>query len=358
MRATALLVGALLGGCTSDVGPPPAGATAAECGACHPVQHEEWSASRHASSGRSPVYTAMLPAVREAWGAGAEARCVGCHEPAHSDDRVITCVSCHAAVGNRRTADGALVLDTTLPPAGPFGDGEPPHGARPSTFLSAPELCGTCHQVTGPALFDEPTYDEYLASPVAEVGLGCADCHMPSLPAAPIADGAPRSRRRRSHRFDGVDPAWGAGPEARRDAEARAAALLAEALSLRVEPAPDGFDVVLENTGAGHHVPTGLGLLRDLWVDVVVDGDPYPRVLELGHRPTRNGAPVPLPTQADGFEPRALAPGEQLRARVGGREVEATLRARAVRHDALEALGLGALRPEVPTLDVEVARPR
>ena len=342
------LLALALAGCTLDGGEGPGpGVSSAECGSCHPAQQEELAASRHAMSGSSPVFEAMLPRVREAWGEGAEARCIGCHRPAHAEEAQVTCVSCHAAVGNHRTADGALVIDPSLPIAGPFGDTTEPHASRPGGFLAAPELCGTCHQVEGPELFFEPTFEEYLASPAGEAGLGCVACHMPSLPAAPIALDAPAARRRRSHRFTGIDPSP-ADPGG--EASAR---LLADALTLTVEPDGDGFTVALTNTGAGHAVPTGLGLLRDTWVDLVVDGEPRSRVIELGHRLMRGAEPVALPTDADMATPRALAPGESVTVRVPGERVEAFLRARAIRHDALDALALP--HDLAPTLQVAAA---
>ena len=88
------------------------------------------------------------------------------------------------------------------------------------------------------------------------------------------------------------------------------------------------------------------------------------RVQELGARMTRGGAPVALLTEADHLEERGLAPGETrelvlpppgearppLRLRV-------RLRARAIRGETLEALGLGARGGEVPELEIgEVER--
>lgn len=364
VAAAACLV--CLAGCGASEGALPLGAHADDCGACHSAIHAEWSASRHAASTTSPLFVALLPRVAEAWGAVARDRCVVCHAPGHGGDEGIGCVTCHAAVGNRGEQNGALVVDLDAPIAGPFADAEATLAHRTATrsFLDSSVLCGTCHEVRGPGLFDEPTLSEYRGSAQAASGTSCVDCHMPALDPAPIADGAPRSRARREHRFVGIDPAWGATPEAQARAADDARDLLGAALELSVRQSdPTHAELVLANVGAGHDVPTGAAFLRDIWVDVrVIDARGHvfelPRVIELGARMLSGEREVALPTEADRIVPRGIAPGDRRTALVelpagatAPMHVAATVRARAVRPDTLASLGL----PALPLLEIASA---
>lgn len=357
MRATHALFALALAACQPGGEPLPYGESAAECGACHTTQHDAFAASSHAASARSPVLEALLPRVEAAWGSHARGRCESCHAPRHAEgDEGVTCLSCHAAVGNRAERDGLLVVDPGPGLAGPSHDAvSPAHGTRPSTLLASPSLCGTCHEVTGPSLFVEPTLGEHLASPAFADGEHCMDCHMPLL--EPDA--------RRDHGFVGLDPPWGASPEAAARAAERTLALLRAALALRASEAArtDGTRVVrveLENVARGHDVPTGIAMLRDVAVEVRWGGldAPPARVLELGDRMMRGDTEVDLPTDADRVEHRRLAPDEvrtiELPIPRGATGVELVLVARAFREGTLEALGLAHRRSDVPIHRVAV----
>lgn len=342
MIARALIAVVALAGCTSA--PPaalPFGSDAPSCGTCHEAQYDAWSSSPHATSGTSPVFEALRAEAEVAWGEAAADACVGCHQPGHSADVGVGCVSCHAATGNTGERDGRLRVDTDVPLAGPTGAGDNgAHATRVTGFLTSPSLCGTCHEVTRPALLDEPTLTEHLASDFATDGVGCVDCHMP--------DG--------EHRFIGIDPVWGADPATRRRAVDDARALFADAVVLTVEI--DGTDaiVTIANVGAGHSVPTGAAFLRDVWLDVSFDGGDPVRVASFGAEMTHGDASVAVITRADAVESRSLSAGEvrtwSVPAPSGARRVDATLRLRAIRWDTLAALGLDDLREEVPTIDV------
>ncbi|HJL18962.1 MAG TPA: multiheme c-type cytochrome [Sandaracinaceae bacterium LLY-WYZ-13_1] len=339
----------------------PLGPDAASCGGCHEEHTDQWATSPHARSVASPVFRAMLPDVEAAWGARARRQCEGCHAPEHSPDEGIGCLSCHAAVGNHAERDGMLAVDPGRPLAGPLDDPEPTvaHRSRDGGFLASPSLCGTCHELTGPRLVDEPTLTEYRASPQAAEGLTCADCHLPDDGTRPLSNDATRPRPARSHRFVGFDPPWGAPSDEASAAAERTRALLASALDLRVEPVDGGVEVTVSNVGAGHAVPTGATFLRDLWVDVEVDGAlAVERVLELGDQPMRGGEPVALLTDADRVEKGSLAAGESRRVFVpvaAGAPVTARLRGRAIRDSVLEALALADRRAEVPTHEIASA---
>jgi hypothetical protein len=334
--------------------PLPLGSASEDCASCHEEHGDEHALSPHAASARSPLLAAMLPEVERAWGSAARDQCVGCHAPEHSPDEGIGCVSCHAAVGNHASRDGMLAIDTRVPLSGPFADAERTiaHGSRNDGFLSSPQLCGTCHELTGPVLVSEPTLTEFEASPQARAGMTCIDCHMPRTSERAIANTNDRVRPTRDHRFIGFDPPWGASREEAARAAEETRRLLASALDLRIERTATGVDVVLTNVGAGHSVPTGAAFLRDIWVDVEIDGAIRSRVIELGDQPMHEGVPVPLLTRADRVELGSLVAGAERRVHLDadpGAVITAHLYARAVRDDVLAALGLEARSDEVPT---------
>lgn len=361
-----LLAALVACGCAKKVGgdPLPLGGAAADCGGCHESHFDQWSTSPHATSAGSPVFRAMLPDVEAKWGGAARAQCEGCHTPERSPDEGIGCLSCHAAVGNHAERDGMLAVDPAAPLAGRLSDAAPTvaHRTRPSGFLASPSLCGTCHELTGPALVDEPTLSEYRASPQAAEGVTCADCHMPGDGARPLTnDPDGRVRSTRSHRFVGFDPPWGASAADADAAAERTRALLASALTLEVERVEGGVEVIVRNAGAGHAVPTGATFLRDLWVDVVLDGVEHPRVLALGDQPMRGDEPVALLTDADRVERGALDPGAERRAFLAAdpsAPVTATLRGRAIRDAVLRALDIEARAAEIPTHAIATATAR
>jgi hypothetical protein len=337
--------------------PLPLGATSAECGSCHESHYDEWASSPHARSRTSPVLEALLPHVEDAWGEHARDRCVGCHAPEHEEQAEIGCISCHAAVGNHAERDGELAVDTSVPLNGPFADAEPTiaHRSRTNAFLSSPSLCGTCHELTGPGLVNEPTLTEYRASPQAAEGVSCADCHAPPAGERVLSNDSFTVRSVSSHRFVGVDPPWGAPPEEAARAAEETRLLLASALSLSIEPTSDSIVVVLRNVGAGHSVPTGATFLRDIWVDVEVGGAISERVIVLGDQPMREAEPVPLLPQADRVIAGSLEAGGERRVEISApanASVTATLRARAIRANVLSALGLESRAGEVPSIVV------
>ncbi len=266
----------------------------AECGGCHTQQYEQWSRSRHASSGESEVFRALLPQVEARWGKVARARCETCHQPGHAGDQTIGCASCHLAVGNREDANGALVVNVEAAVAGPGENTRAPHEVTPRRFFQAPNLCGTCHEVRGPGLLDEPTLSEFFAAPL-EAGQTCTSCHDPH--------------------------------------EAPGQVLLTKALALEVV---DGA-VVLTNVGAGHAVPTGMTAIRDVWVDVEVDGVLHERVIELGAE-----LDASVFTESSFIRPRGLMRGASRRWLVppGAGEVRASLHFSPVRAETARALGL------------------
>lgn len=334
MRALALAL--LLAAC----GAPLHETDSASCGSCHPNQLATWQGSAHARSMTSPVFAALLPRVEAAWGASARAQCVACHQPGHGgEEGAIGCASCHLAVGNRGESNGALIVKPEAPVSGPRGDAtKAPHTVTTRGFFRSASLCGTCHEVKTPHLVEE-TLTEYRASSRASED-ECTSCHLDE------------------HRFSGLEPKWNAPADEQARGREAARVLVDKALLLEMT----GREVRLTNRGAAHAVPTGQVALRDVWVDVTLTDatgarTEFARVIELGARLERAGQPVVLLTDATQVTARGLRLGET-RTWSAPREgqLEARLMFRAVREDALLALGLEAELAQVPQVVVSLAR--
>ncbi len=218
----------------------------AACGTCHVAQFADWQGSLHRRA-MGPGVTGQLVALADPAGAG---ECTRCHAPlaeqsealarsvaarASADEGLhasgLTCAACHMREGR---VYGPARRDASVP----AGDTAawPHRGWTPAAAFEDARFCASCHQFgpDGYALNGKPlenTYEEWRASPQAAAGRACQDCHMPG----------------RRHLWRGIHD-----PQMVREAltiETSAATLRAGEVAL---------DVVLRNTGAGHHFPTYL----------------------------------------------------------------------------------------------------
>ncbi|MCB9758928.1 MAG: hypothetical protein H6739_03740 [Alphaproteobacteria bacterium] len=226
------------------------------CNACHYTQHDAWQGSAHRSAWISPTFRHAAEA------AGDAPVCVSCHLPLATQQQQlvveytggplttakvkpnpswdatlaqegVTCAACHVR-------DGAVIGRRAAPGA--------PHPVKVSDELGTSAFCATCHQLTWPGA-DKPFYDtwgEWSASAYAEAGVRCQDCHMPP------ESGRVTASRSLTHAGHGFDAAHGRG------------------LSVLVRVAPDAATrgepmeatLLLQNTGAGHAIPTGSPFTR------------------------------------------------------------------------------------------------
>jgi len=291
MRCLLALLGPLLGaGCQPDLGPRSAQAHAGQCASCHPVQAEAFTTSRHANADGSPLFQALRAESPD------PAVCDGCHVPEGS----WSCLTCHAAAGNQRTADGLLLSDPTGPVRGPTGhEDEAPHASVLGRFLTDSALCGTCHEQEGDGAFHEQPYRRWRESEAAARGERCQDCHMSPTPGA----AAPRPTGPVARGADDVPLADHGFVGLQRDP----LALLRAGLAL--EATSTGVRLV---NHAGHALPDGAAFTRELWLEGrTADGAwtgevhrLHPRLLDTQGRPTED------PFAAERVEMRALLPDE------------------------------------------------
>jgi hypothetical protein len=171
----------------------------ASCGVCHAQQFADWSTSVHSRSMGPGIAGQLVEMIRSD---PASARsCPSCHAPlaeqaadiAGPSGRApnpsfdpelrrqgLVCAGCHVRAHQRF---GPPRRDGTAPDAA--ARALMPHGgftASPAFLRS--EFCASCHQfapngfaINGKLL--ENTYEEWRASPSAQRGLQCQDCHMP-----------------------------------------------------------------------------------------------------------------------------------------------------------------------------------
>ncbi len=218
------------------------GAATTDCASCHAEVAAGFASSRHASAGTGVVYRALLgtrPASERPF-------CEGCHSRGGTG---VTCADCHAAVGNEVTANGLLRVGAPEL-VGTSRAVTAPHQTEVRPFLSSSELCGTCHEVHGPAFFVETPFTEWSAGARAKT---CAQCHFEA----------------RTHSLSGVhDPV---------------PAVLTDAVSVAL--VPDGSELVLRLTSnvSGHAFPSGSTFARR--VEVLVGST----VVNLDDRPLQAG---------------------------------------------------------------------
>lgn len=326
-----------------ELPPDSVGAHEGRCASCHPAQAAALAAGAMGDATGSPLFQALRDEAGAALGAEAVALCDRCHAPAVGSGVGLSCATCHAAIGNQAPENGLLLFDPWGPVRGPTGVVDPraPHAVAVGGIANDSALCGTCHDVRGPAGFAETPFAHWAESEAAAEGVGCVDCHMspvpgedralhpevlgpatslPGLAARPLAD----------HRFVGLN----------RD-PAEAVALLRRSVALEWVDAADGPALVVHNLNPGHDLPDGASFLRELWVEVERADGSIGEPVWLSTRLSRGGAPVVSPVLADAQLRGAIPAGGSRTVRV---DATGPLRAcvwfRAIRPDLLEHLAL------------------
>lgn len=290
------------------------------CAGCHSEIFEQWENSMHNLSHKDPVYLRLAKFLREGLTDNGEIleaeSCVKCHTPMGyvsgfpkqlSDDlsktapiaqRGIQCDYCHSATTIRKMYNNGLVLspgqgeDDPGIKYGPYDDSEPDfHEAKYSPMHTESRVCGTCHNVKHLAFGTdlETTYTEWEQSPYnakdPEKRITCQGCHMSQRPGIPATGSTPRPKNPGSatdysderphiatHYFVGgnaaVPPMFNGDEKARMAEERLAHAATVELDVSRIKERQ--LMVNVTNTGAGHSIPTGLGDLRQVWLEIMV----------------------------------------------------------------------------------------
>ncbi len=308
-RSTSLLLAlggafALAAGCNdgggglTDLPPneiPPAFATAADCGSCHPNHFAEWEASMHAYAGSDPVLFALIEIAAAEGGAS---DCEKCHAPAQRrmsrlsgtspgratdmSDEGISCDVCHSIAETPPLASIEFLDD--VDPFGPkYGSltnpvDTPAHSSEKRSSFSSSVFCAPCHQVNLPdGTGLENTFKEWEESNLAGMGIECQSCHMPRYTGRAATDGPVRDDVHR-HDFVGPDYAYeefrgidlAAQKEAIRSLLSASVTVTADVPSSVALGDDLAIGVTVFNDRTGHSIPSGVSFSREMWVEVTV----------------------------------------------------------------------------------------
>ena len=267
---------------------PISGTSAGACGNCHPMIVAQWITNSHGSAASNPRFFSLYNGTDLSGTLpispgylidfpGTAGNCANCHAPGTGLDGYLTtnmnaargvitatihCDYCHKIGGvylNPATQSvypntpGAQSTRMLRPPPGDnifFGPYDDIH--EPDTYLpvmSESAYCAPCHQFSfwGTSIY--ASYEEWLNSPYADLGVTCQKCHMPpngdTFFALPDAGGL-------EHPPDRIP--------SHLDLGATSVALLQNSVTLTAmaRQIADRIEVtvLITNTDAGHHVPT------------------------------------------------------------------------------------------------------
>lgn len=290
------------------------------CSGCHSKIFEQWENSMHNLAHKDPVYLRVAQFLRKGLtdaGEIAEAEsCVKCHTPVGyvtgfpkklTDDlsktaqiatQGIQCDYCHSVESVKQMYNNGLVLkpgqgeDDPGIKYGPFDDSTPDfHEAQFSRLHTESEICGTCHDVKHVTFGTdiETTYTEWKNGPYnskdPKKKITCQGCHMYQRPDVPATGSTKRPENPGSatdysderphiftHYFVGANssvPAEFGGKGKTRMAVER----LENAATLSVDTSgisQKKLAVTVTNVGAGHSIPTGVGDLRQVWLEITI----------------------------------------------------------------------------------------
>jgi hypothetical protein len=314
------------------------------CASCHSSIFEQWASSNHRLMSTShPYYRVLEDLAAAEEGEAFRAWCMGCHNPKqlsagrpnshgpvyltepggasllraaargeHRLDEGTDCLFCHRVSAVEHAGGNAsLTVNLQERERYPFEASANPLlrwfserliAARPAVHAGSysrevyrdSRYCGSCHSefAPGSGAVIQDTYAEWAASSFnapsdPQRNRGCIDCHMHSdvrRIGEPVAgqstDGGRTKLDVRAHRFTGAnhdllslrDP----------DAAQQSLALLERAAELEAEFSAGNLRIRVRNVGAGHHLPTGVADLRQLWLQVRVTDGRGVRVLESG----------------------------------------------------------------------------
>ncbi len=261
----------------------------------------------HARSFSNPVFLnqyfgELVPALDDNPALVDEARkCIACHSPIAAEmepDRVVTkvedvslrfsgvtCDFCHTMTGHigEEPGDGNYISTPGMIKYGPIRCQAEWH-RKYSAFHRRSEFCGVCHEGRNYlGLATKTTYSEWKQSKYALEGIQCQDCHMnvvgfltggrplfePGYVAETPAARVPM-RGLYTHRFPG----------------AHSYSQVIGALTIQVRPRQNTvrpgekieIDVYVDNSRAGHKMPTGSADLRMMWLELnaYIDGEGIP----------------------------------------------------------------------------------
>jgi hypothetical protein len=327
----------LLSGCGRNAptaGPPPfvrqeiaadAFDSAGQCQYCHLDVYRQWQGSAHANAASNPLYLAELARLRRDTDGESDDFCSRCHIPvgwlagesSSADGAQLSAVSrqgvscdfCHTVSEVEGVGNGKFRVAPGTVKRGPFDDPlhTPIHESAYDKLYTQAEYCGVCHEISHPqnGLRLSSTYSEWKESGYGSRRVTCQDCHMTPGPGVTkpnpgvAATGAPKRRDHISTHYmtgNSVFSLRRAGFEehaALAEESLKSVAFLHLGLPERLSPyQPARINVRIRNDGAGHYLPTGLSMYKDMWLEVVVTDGQGKTVFSSGVTDSRGYLPA------------------------------------------------------------------
>lgn len=320
------------------------------CAGCHPRQFKGWQGSMHSISFKDPVFQALWAIGDKETDGATKNHCGGCHSPIGTVTQTIefdptigehggfttgpvaaqgvSCDVCHTISASNidKTAvlehgNASFVMSPGNIKRGTLRDSKSPfHETAYSDMHTKSEFCGNCHNIFHPVnnFPIERTYDEWKYSVYAQNDIQCQDCHMvPVEVAIKVADtmtrpkdmkdlglegfaglGGPQRDLVHDHGFVGgnavVAKAMGvAGADLHYDEAVKRLQNVAS-LDLYLQSGEGSLrrlKVKVTNDRAGHHLPTSLTEVRQVWIEVVVTDEKDRELFRSGSLDEHNELP-------------------------------------------------------------------
>lgn len=318
------------------------------CGNCHERQMKGWNGSMHSMAFKDPVLQAEWALAYKATDGKSLNDCGGCHTPigittgtvkfdptlgkhggftaAKAAEHGVSCDVCHSVSGSTAIhsptgspGNASLELNPGETKYGPLKDAKSGyHETQYSELHTKAEFCGNCHNIfhAENKFPIEHTYDEWKASPYAQAGIPCQDCHMvPVKVAIQVADRMVRAKDVPNHGLGGlaakgakkerelvhdhgfvggnavIAGALGVPGAEEHTAEAIHRLQSAADLDMEVRRGKGGVNelmVKVTNLRAGHQLPTSLTFIRRIWLDVTITDDQGRVILRSGELDSHN----------------------------------------------------------------------
>lgn len=258
---------------------------------CHNDRINEWGKSMHAQAVLDPLYRAKRADADKATDGALSPFCDACHSPvavmggqaadigkaSEQAQESVTCDFCHQVSSSRpKLGNSSYVVSPDGTKRAQIKDPVAyVHKAEYSKHHESAEFCGMCHNVDHPVngMHLEATYTEWKASGWAKQGVTCQDCHMTPGPGVtkPNPGRAAIASPDRPHiytmTFAGGNTALGDSAKAEANLKA-AAELELEVPEVVAVGTKAKAKATITNVGAGHHLPTGLTEVRQMWLEV------------------------------------------------------------------------------------------
>ena len=300
------------------------------CAQCHQRQYEGWKGSMHANAFKDPVFQALWAIGEKATDGKVRNHCAGCHTPIGTvtnsikfnpdaglhgtftapgvAEKGISCDVCHTISGSNirdtkvlEHGNSSFEMDPGKVKRGSIeGAKSPFHETEYSEHHTSSQFCGNCHNIFHPDnnFPVERTYDEWKYSIYAQNGIQCMDCHMvPVETAMRVADELKRPKDLENSRIGGIaglggpyrdvvhDHAFVGGNAVVTEVISGKKGNAAEAIKRLQNVASIDLDLSTEkaqlhklvvrvnNDRAGHHLPTSLTEVRQIWLEVIATND-------------------------------------------------------------------------------------